>query len=556
MSQFCNHKAIILSMKKAVILLGASALVVSAHALPVYDDFSSYGTAGTWTQVEGPPIVSYTTGAPWLGGNTAPSGESWILYTNAPPSDLYSNYYSGVAFTGYDKQNVAIVNYFGDGQPGANDTPAPNLPTGFPGPFVSGLDTRTNSVWTPGWSQTGEITPPLANYLGGVGACLQFANPVPSTIGNKVFVSFFVDIPDCTGSYGNGQSGLHGYTAGFINAAELPSLPSNQYALPGYVPGAGYASVPLMEKFQPRAKASSTSYWYPGVGDGVASANYNSVGLTTAGPAKSIHFCVMAYEWNGGVNSDLERVWIDPIASTFAATTEPFASPPLTASTFVTHTCSVALPDAGGFFFLANTQDGGATPNSGVFFNSLRIGTNWAYVTGGPQFTSVATATANVFAGHTLTLNSTAVAGGVTPTYTWYNSAGPLTIGGRFSVGPTGALTITGAQPGDADTYTLHVSTPISIANGVANSTAQTVVTVLSPVPYFNSESWSGNVFNATVTGPSGIGYHILKTTDPTSAVSTWSTVSSGTFSGAVGVDTVTDGSASGSQQFYIITVP
>jgi hypothetical protein len=148
------------------------------------------------------------------------------------------------------------------------------------------------------------------------------------------------------------------------------------------------------------------------------------------------------------------------------------------------------------------------------------------------------------------------VAGGVTPTYTWNNSSGPLTIGGRFSVGPTGALTISNVQPGDADTYTLQVSTPITTINGISPSTAQTVVTVLSPVPYFNSESWSGGVFNATFTGPSGISYHILKTTDPTSRVSTWSPVTSGTFSLGVGTNTVTDNSAGGSQQFYIISVP
>ena len=530
-------------MKKAILLLGALALSATSYALPIYDDFSGYGTAGTWTQVSGPPIVSYTTSAPLLGGNTAPSGESWVLYTNAPTSALYDNYYSGVAFTGYDKQNVAVVNYFGDGQPGTTDTPAPNLPTGFPGPFVPGHDTRTNSVWTPGWGQTGEVTPPLVNYLGGIGACLQFANPVPGTIGNKVFVSFFVDIPDCTGSYGTGQSLSHGYTAGFLNAAELPSLPANQYALPGFS-AAGYASVPLMEKFNMREVSTST--WRPGVG--YLDSNGNSVG--TAVGQKTIHFVVMSYEFNGGATLDKVGVWSDPASTTFGATTEPAFG----AST--SPTAGFNLPDVGGFFFLANTQDGGATPNSGIFFNSLRIGTNWAYVTGGPEFTSYAPATANVFVGHTMMLNSTAMGGGVTPTYTWHNTSGPLTIAGRFSVGPTGALTITGAQPGDAHTYTLHVSTPITAANSVSDSIAQTIVTVLSPVPYFNSESWSGGVFNATITGPSGIGYHILKSTDPTSRVSTWSPVASGTFSGGVGADTVTDSSASGSQQFYIISVP
>ncbi len=534
-------------MKKTILLAGMFALASSAYALPIYDDFSTYGTAGTWTQVSGPPIVSYTTSAPLLGGNTAPSGESWILYTNAPPADLYSAFYAG-DFTGYAAQNVGVVNYFGDGQPGATDTPALNLPTGFPGPFVTGLDTRTNSVWTPGWGQTGEVTPPLQNYLGGVGACLQFASDVPGTTGNKVFVSFFVDIPDCTGSYGAGQSLSHGYTAGFINSAELPSLPANQYALPGYS-AAGYASVPLMEKFNMRE--GSTSTWKPGVG--YLDSNGNSAGAVGQ---KTIHFIVMSYEFNGGAALDKVGVWSDPASATFSATTEPAFG----AST--SPTAGFNLPDVGGFFFLANTQDGGATPNSGVVFNSLRIGTNWAYVTGGSQFTSYAPAATNIARGQTLMLNSIAVAGGVPVTYAWQTNngvnSGPLITGGRFSVGPTGALTIANVQPGDAGTYTLQVSTPITTENGVSPSTAQTVVTVSSP-PSFTSENASGigsGQFQMNFSGPVGVSYRIWTTTNVALAPVTnmWMPVYTNTFTS--GVNTFRDMSATKSAQFYIITVP
>jgi hypothetical protein len=551
-------------MKTHLLLAGSFMLAASVYSLPTYDNFSTYGTPGTWTEVSGPPIVSYTTSAPLLGGNTSPSGESWLLYTNAPPTYIYSNWWAGSNWNGIASQNVAIVNYFGAGQPGASDTPAPNLPSGFPGPFVAGNDTRTNSVWTPGWAQTGLGN--VENYLGGVGACLQFANPVPGTTGNKVFVSFFVDVPDCTGSYGNGQSGLHGYTAGFINSGELPTNSANQYALPGFAPYTGYASVPLLEKFQPRAKSGSTAYWYPGVGDGVASGNYNSIGLTTAGPSKSIHFCVMSYEWNGGVGSDLERVWIDPVASTFGTNVEPFATPPLTASTYVNHTCTVALPDVGGFFFLANTQDGGGTPNSGVIFNSLSIGTNWAYVTGGAQFTSYAPATTNIASGQTLVLNSTAVAGGgVTPTYAWQTNngvnSGPLIVGGRFAVGPTGALTISNVQSADAGTYTVQVSTAITTENSVAPITAQTVVTVTAPPtpPNFTAVSGSGlgsGQFQVSYTGSAGSTYRIWSSTNAalSPVTNTWTLLTNGTF--ASGTNSFTDTTATNSAQYYIITVP
>lgn len=129
-----------------------------------------------------------------------------------------------------------------------------------------------------------------------------------------------------------------------------------------------------------------------------------------------------------------------------------------------------------------------------------------------------------------------------------------MDIGGRFSLSPTGALTITGVQPGDADTYTLSVNTPITTENSVPASTAQTVLTVLSSTPSFTSESWTGGVFTGHFTGPSGVPYHVLTSPDVTAPVSAWTSVASGTFSG--GDDTATDSSASGSQQFYIITVP
>lgn len=541
---------------KALLFAGSLALAFSAYSLPLYDNFSTYGTPGTWTEVSGPPIVSYTTNAPLLGGNIAPSGESWILYTNAPSVDLYSNYYSG-DFTGYASQNVGIINYFASGQAGASDTPAPNLPSHFPGPFVAGLDTSSNSLWTPGWSQTGETSPALQNYLGGVGACLQFASPVSSNSGSKVFASFFVDVPDCTGSYGAGQSLLHGYTAGFLNSAELPTAAgANQNALPGFngAPLFGYtAAAPLMAKFNLRE--SSTSACKPGVG------YYTNNGNSGAAiNQKTIHFVVMSYEFLGGAGLDAIHVWVDPAASTFGAITEPAAGATSTPTT------GFNLPDVGGFFFLANTQDGGATPNSGAIFNSLSIGTNWAYVTGGTQFTSYAPATTNITTGQTLVLNSTAAAGGgVTAAYAWQTNnginSGALNVGGRFSVGPTGALTISNVQPGDAGTYTLQVSTAITMENSVATSTAQTVVTVSTPPtpPSFtaeNASAFGSGQFQLNFSGPTGSGYRIWYTTNAALApvTNTWTQLTNGTF--ASGTNTFTDASATDSARFYVITVP
>jgi hypothetical protein len=156
-------------------------------------------------------------------------------------------------------------------------------------------------------------------------------------------------------------------------------------------------------------------------------------------------------------------------------------------------------------------------------------------------------------------LNSTAVAGGVPVTYTWQNSSGPLNPGSHFSVGPTGALTISDVQKSDADTYTLQVSTAITTENGVPSTTAQSVVTVTPSPPFFTSENARGigsGQFQMNFSGPAGFSYRIWASANLalTPVESTWTQVSNGTFSG--GVDTVTDNSASGSERFYVITVP
>jgi hypothetical protein len=492
-------------MKKALFLLGALALAASVHALPTYDAFSTYGASGAL-----------------LGGNTAPSGESWIAYTNETLANLVAG------------ANVCITNYFTTHA----DTLSAPLPANFPGPFVSENDTSTNSVWTPGY--LGANTP-----LGGVGACLQLASPVANVAGNKIFVSFFADVPAVVGggdSYGQGQSEGYGWTAGFLPASQLPGPPgANQNEVPS-----------VFEKFNARANAASNPMlWKPGVGFNDAT---SGAGLASAGSGVSpatIHFIVLDYEFNGGTGTDVERIWLDPATANFGLATQPASS----AST--SPTAATSLATAGGFFFLAYCQNDAALPPFGIIYNSLRIGTNWAYVTGGPQFTSYAPATTNIASGNTLVLNSTAVAGGVPVTYTWANSSGPLTLGGRFSVGPAGALTIANVQAGDADTYTLQVSTPITTENSVPPATAQTVVTVTPSPPVFTSENAIGSgQFQMNFSGPVGFSYRIWAAANLalTPVTSTWNQVSAGVFTS--GVNTFTDTSATNSAEFYVITVP
>ena len=127
-----------------VAVFGALALAASVHALPTYDAFSTYGASGAL-----------------LGGNTAPSGESWIAYTNETLANLVAG------------ANVCITNYFTTHA----DTLSAPLPANFPGPFVSENDTSTNSVWTPGY--LGANT-----RLGGVGASLACFCGASSSLGS------------------------------------------------------------------------------------------------------------------------------------------------------------------------------------------------------------------------------------------------------------------------------------------------------------------------------------------------------------------------------------
>jgi hypothetical protein len=154
--------------------------------------------------------------------------------------------------------------------------------------------------------------------------------------------------------------------------------------------------------------------------------------------------------------------------------------------------------------------------------------------------------------------------GGVTAIYAWQTNngvSGPLITGGRFSVGPTGALTISNVQPGDAGTYTLQVSTAITSENSVAAGTAQTVVTVTAPPtpPSFTSENagapGSGQ-FQMNFSGTAGSGYRIWSSTNAALApvTNTWTLVTSGTF--ISGPNTFTDTSATNTAKFYVITVP
>ncbi len=437
-------------MNKLIAISAALGLALSTHALPTYDDFSTYGPTGTQ-----------------LGGNTAPSGESWVTYTNSTTAAL-------------DGLSVGISNYFTLHA----DTLKASLPPNFPGPFVSGFDTSAYSVAVP-------TNNPLGSTFYGLGACLAFTSDVAGAVGQTVYASFFFDVslvdPANTDTLFNGNSSTYNsWFAGFMASSNVPSASgANQLTGPEN-----------FERLVLRATANTknTQTFWATLGDAFdgappfsgTGANYLATPMTgsTEMTSATIHFIVIAYEWgtNGVLGNDAERLWLDPSSGYFGASAEP--TPTEAKSTGLVN--SVPLTDAGGFFLVTGPGtdgDGGAGEPSGpILFNSLRVATNWAYVTGGAQFTSYAPASVTNSIGQTFVLNTTAQAGGVPATYSWQTNngvnSGPLITGGRFNVGATGALTISDFQAGDAGTYTLQVSTPITSENGVTPISAQTIVNV------------------------------------------------------------------------------
>ena len=202
----------------------------------------------------------------------------------------------------------------------------------------------------------------------------------------------------------------------------------------------------------------------------------------------------------------------------------------------------------------------GATPNFRTLFNSLSIGTNWAYVTGGLQSTTAESVT--TVTNTTVVLNPPlAAGGGVTniSSATWANSSGPVN-GARYSTNAnTGALTISGVLASDADTYTVTATTPIASANGFAAYTSQNTV----PLTVITSESANptSTQFTLNFYGPTGVSYRIWSTTSfnlignpPVIGSPGWTLVTSGTY--ASGVNSYTDTAATGHAEYYTITVP
>ena len=139
-------------------------------------------------------------------------------------------------------------------------------------------------------------------------------------------------------------------------------------------------------------------------------------------------------------------------------------------------------------------------------------------------------------------------------TYQWYFQAGGVGSFVAILSATNATYTISAAGSGNVGNYYVVVKNPASLT-----AQSDTVAFTLSVPPQFISETYLGPGvgFQLNFIGPTGSSYTIWTTTDValSPVQSTWTPLTSGTFSG--GTDTFTDASGgTNPQQFYIISLP
>jgi hypothetical protein len=179
----------------------------------------------------------------------------------------------------------------------------------------------------------------------------------------------------------------------------------------------------------------------------------------SAHPVGTVLFVVQGYQHAVGNQTNV-LLWINPSSSSFGASTAP--APTLTALTGVSQ-----LNANGARLFALMCQFANAP--SGVI-DDLRVGLDWATVTGGPGiYTSPTNQTRN--AGTNASFKVSAF-GGAPLGYQWQKDGGPLSNGGNISGATTATLTISNLLAADAGSYAVVVSNSYSVVTSAGASLA------------------------------------------------------------------------------------
>ena len=193
------------------------------------------------------------------------------------------------------------------------------------------------------------------------------------------------------------------------------------------------------------------------------------------------YFVVVAIE-----AGDIPRLWVNPDPGSFGGASEPSATFSAPAGTL-----QISAFTCVQMFDIANAANN-------LYVSDFRMGTNWAWVTGGPAIGQQPPASTN-FAAGVVSLAATAMTNGTANTYQWqFNGAnlmnGPSLSGSGAIVSgaTTASLTISGTTLADAGAYTVAVSN----SYGAVTSSVCSVTTYSSPTisvsPVTNMHLYAG----------------------------------------------------------------
>lgn len=169
---------------------------------------------------------------------------------------------------------------------------------------------------------------------------------------------------------------------------------------------------------------------------------------TTVHSTNETLFIVGSYEYFGSVTN--VNLWINPPTNSFGSNTPP--APTVSAVHFSNTTGDINTNRVQGFVILCQNSN---TPSG--FIDELRIGTNWADVTGGDPVILSQPINQSKPPGGTATFTVEA-RGTASLSYQWFKDGSPLTDGGDFSGSTNATLTVNDISSDDLGTYWVYVT--------------------------------------------------------------------------------------------------
>lgn len=400
-------------MKTLSCLSGLLLFCIASWALPAFDPFSN--TVGTI-----PNGTAYAPTTP-LYHQTNAFGEGWALWNggNGSSTAAVQCVSSNLSYAGF--------------------------PSAFPP--VS----PTNAVLLPGNAQGVNVF--------GYNAALSFSRVISADpnnlVTNKIYASFLLTVPvigKLTSGVGNPI-----FFGGFNN-----STIGDQST--GAPPGKSFKF--FLEGNSTTVGASTN--WAIGIGDnnGGASDRFDPVFRAP----NTVLFVVVDYEFGINGNNDNAKIWVNPLPGDFGS---PVAPTPTTNIT-ITAASGNQLGQAASLFLLTRT---GVAIWGSVVLGNLRVGTTWAFVTGGPEFTNQPVSQTAIV-GSTVTFNSAAVAGGSSVSYQWQRN------GSNIAGATQPSFTITNVATTDSASYAVAVSNAVATiisTNAILNVGLPTPPVVTTP---------------------------------------------------------------------------